>query len=460
MNMLGFLRAGLIGCTLAIMPVTVALAQNTPLRVVEGQTSVSLTVPMNRAVVVESDVFFAEVSVANPAIADIATLSERSIYILGRAPGRTSMTLLSADGMLIANVDLQVVPDVAELRERLREILRGEQIEVRPANDGIVLSGTVSSGRVVDRAMELAERYAPGRVSNLMLVGGSQQVMLQVRFAEMNRTIRQELGISMTGTSVGNGGNVAAVNSGNIVEFPIGIIPPQGAAALGFVGANFSFNILLEALESEGLVRTLAEPNLSALSGKTAYFLAGGEFPVPVRDDDGDITIEFKPFGIELEFTPTVVDSDIINLALSTTVSSIDAGIPGTGAVPGLRTREAATTVEMRDGESFAIAGLLQDDFRDNIGKVPWLGDLPILGVLFRSTSYQREQSELVVIVTAHLVQPVRGEALALPTDRVTIPSERELFLHGRLSGGPRAGTAAGDVARQDFFGSYGYVMD
>ena len=276
----------------------------------------------------------------------------------------------------------------------------------------------------------------------------------------MNRTIRQELGISMTGTSVGNGGNVAAVNSGNIVEFPIGIIPPQGAAALGFVGANFSFNILLEALESEGLVRTLAEPNLSALSGKTAYFLAGGEFPVPVRDDDGDITIEFKPFGIELEFTPTVVDSDIINLALSTTVSSIDAGIPGTGAVPGLRTREAATTVEMRDGESFAIAGLLQDDFRDTIGQVPWLGDLPILGVLFRSTSYQREQSELVVIVTAHLVQPVRGEALALPTDRVTIPSERELFLHGRLSGGPRAGSAAADVARQDFSGSYGYVMD
>lgn len=460
MNMLGFLRAGLIGCTLAIMPVTVALAQNAPLRVVEGQTSVSLTVPMNRAVVVESDVFFAEVSVANPAIADIATLSERSIYILGRAPGRTSMTLLSADGTLIANVDLQVVPDVAELRERLREILRGEQIEVRPANDGIVLSGTVSSGRVVDRAMELAERYAPGRVSNLMLVGGSQQVMLQVRFAEMSRTIRQELGISMTGATISNGGNIAGVNSGNFVDFPVQANPPGGLLAFGLNGANFEFNILLEALESEGLVRTLAEPNLSALSGKTASFLAGGEFPVPVRNEEGAISIEFKPFGIELEFTPTVVDSDIINLALSTSVSSIDTTIPGTDGVPGLRTREAATTVEMRDGESFAIAGLLQDDFRDTIGQVPWLGDLPILGVLFRSTSYQREQSELVVIVTAHLVQPVRGEALALPTDRVTIPTERELFLHGRISGGPRAGSAAADVARQDFSGSYGYVMD
>ncbi len=217
---------------------------------------------------------------------------------------------------------------------------------------------------------------------------------------------------------------------------------------------------MIEALETEGLVRTLAEPNLTALSGQTADFLAGGEFPVPVRNDDGDVTIEFQPFGIDLEFTPTVVDDDIINLVLSTTVSSIDTSIPGTGSVPGLRTREASTTVEMRDGESFAIAGLLQDDFRDQVGQVPWLGDIPILGALFRSSSYQREQSELVIIVTAHLVQPVRGEALALPTDRVTIPTERELFLLGRTAGAPRAGTAAGDVARQDFTGSYGYVMD
>jgi pilus assembly protein CpaC len=460
MNMLCFLRAGLVGCALAILPAGASFAQTSPLRVVEGQTSASLTVPMNRAVVVESDLLFAEISVANPAIADIATLSERSIYILGRAPGRTSMTLLGADGSLIANVEVQVVPDVAELRERLREILRGEAIEVRPANDGIVLSGTVSSGRVVDRAMELAERYAPGRVSNLMMVGGSQQVMLQVRFAEMSRTVRQELGINMTGAGVSTGGNAGAVNSGTFVEFPVEVGPSGGALALGLNSSNFQFNILLEALEDKGLVRTLAEPNLSALSGRTASFLAGGEFPVPVRSEEGEITIEFKPFGIALAFTPTVVDADIINLALSTTVSSVDTTIPGAGFAPGLRTREAETTVEMRDGESFAIAGLLQDDFRDSIAQVPWLGDIPILGALFRSTSYQREQSELVIIVTAHLVQPVRGEALALPTDRVTIPTDRELFLQGRLSGRPRAGTAAGDVARQDFSGSYGYVMD
>ena len=456
MSMMAFVRAVLIGGALALSPAVEAAAQG--LRVVEGQTSAALSVPMNRAVVVESDLLFAEISVANPAIADIATLTERSIYVLGRAPGRTTMTLLGPDGTLIANIEVQVVPDVAELRERLREILRNEPIEVRTANDGIVLSGTVSSGRVVERAMELAERYTPGRVSNLLLVGGSQQVMLQVRFAEMSRTIRQELGLNMTAVNA-SGGDVAAINAGDLVDFPVPANPPGGLLAVGLSGGGFQFNILLEALETEGLVRTLAEPNLTALSGQTADFLAGGQFPVPVRDDEGNVTVQFQPFGIEVEFTPTVVD-DIINLAMSSTVSSIDTSIPGTGTVPGLRTREASTTVELRDGESFAIAGLLQDDFRDQIGQVPWLGDIPILGALFRSTSYQREQSELVIIVTAHLVRPVRGEALVLPTDRVTIPTERELFLLGRTSGAPRAGTAAGDVARQDFTGSYGYVMD
>jgi len=455
MKMMGFLRACLAVCALAVVPAVSATAQTPALRVVEGQTSATLSVPMNRAVVVESDLLFAEISVANPAIADIATLSERTIYILGRAPGRTTMTLLGPDGALIANVEVQVVPDVAELRERLREILRGEHIEVRPANDGIVLSGTVSSGRVVERAMELAERYAPGRVSNLMLVGGSQQVMLQVRFAEMSRTVRQELGVNMN-LSDATGGSTFSGKSNDPG------VAPSSLSLFSSFGGNVRLNIMLQALEREGLVRTLAEPNLTALSGQSAEFFAGGQFPVPTLNaETGQTSIQFQPFGIELEFTPTVVDGQIINLSLESIVSSIDTEIPGaSNTLPGLRTREASTTVELRDGESFAIAGLLQDDFRDSIGRVPWLGDLPVLGALFRSASYQREQSELVIIVTAHLVQPVRGEALALPTDRVTIPTDRELFWQGRLSGAPRAGTAAADVARQDFSGSYGYVMD
>jgi pilus assembly protein CpaC len=209
------------------------------------------------------------------------------------------------------------------------------------------------------------------------------------------------------------------------------------------------------------MIRTLAEPNLTALSGQEADFLAGGEYPIPVQGQDG-VGVEFKPFGVNMQFTPTVIDGDIINLALNAEVSSIGPTVAtGGGAeIPSLNTRRASTTVELRDGDSFAIAGLLQDDFRDTVGQVPWLGDLPVLGALFRSASYQREQTELVIIITAHLVNPVRGEALALPTDRVTIPSEADLFLHGRTTGGPRQGTAAGDVAAQDFTGSYGYVME
>jgi pilus assembly protein CpaC len=314
--------------------------------------------------------------------------------------------------------------------------------------------------------MQLAERYTPGGVSNLMLVGGTQQVMLQVRFAEMQRTVRQELSTSL-GVQTGDVG--FGTNALSTVPAPTtpalgatGAIDGRtGALSIAFGSGSAQIGILVEALESNGMIRTLAEPNLTALSGQMADFLAGGEYPIPVQGENG-IGIEFKPFGVNMQFTPTVVDGDIINLALNAEVSSIGPTVAtGGGAeIPSLNTRRASTTVELRDGESFAIAGLLQDDFRDTVGQVPWLGDLPILGALFRSASYQREQTELVIIITAHLVNPVRGEALALPTDRVTIPTEADLFLHGRTTGGPRDGTAAGDVAAQDFTGSYGYVME
>jgi pilus assembly protein CpaC len=220
--------------------------------------------------------------------------------------------------------------------------------------------------------------------------------------------------------------------------------------------------VLLEALEAKGMVRTLAEPNLTALSGQEAKFLAGGEYPVPVSQENNTVTVEYKPFGVELNFTPVVVDQDIINLSIDAAVSSIDPanGINIAGfQIDAFRRRETSTTVEMRDGESFAIAGLLQDDFRDLNTQLPWIGDVPILGALFRSTEYQRAQTELVIIVTPHLVTPVAGEALALPTDRVRIPTERELFLFGDVAKSPNKGAAA-EVARQDFSSSYGYVME
>ena len=470
-----FLKAALLGFAVTLTSVP-SVAQAETLRVMRGAPSSALNVPMNRAVVVESDTPFAELSIANPAIADISTLSDRTIYVLGKEPGRTTLTLLGADGRLLSNVEVHVAPDIAEFKERLRQILPGEPIEVRTANDGIVLSGTVSSTAKLDRALDLAQRYAPDRVSNLMNVGGSQQVMLKVRFAEMQRSVRKSLSSSVAisgvlGDDIDSRGGTGTLIDGD--NFANAFAPDgpsaelqdgtEGAILFGFDVGDVEVRWLLEALEQRGMVRTLAEPNLTALSGQEAKFLAGGEYPVPVAQEDGVVTIDFKPFGIELNFIPVVVDGDVINLSLEAAVSSID---PGNGTVTdgfeidAFRRREASTTVEMRDGESFAIAGLLQDDFTDLNGQVPWLGDIPILGALFRSAEYERAQSELVIIITPHLVTPTRGEALALPTDRVTLPSEQELFLFGRVQGGtPRSGPAA-EVAQQDFTGSYGYVME
>jgi pilus assembly protein CpaC len=468
-------KAALLGLAVAYGPLTTA-AQAESITVVRKGTNRDLNVPMNHAVVVESDVPFAELSVANPSIADISTLSDRTIYVLGKAPGRTTLTLLDGTGRLITNVEVRVTADISEFKERLRQILPGERIEVRAANDGIVLSGTVSSAPRLQRALDLAERYAPERVSNLMSVTGKQQVMIKVRFAEMQRSVSKALSSSLSfdagfggfgannsGTFGNTGGFIGTTSTGPNTTASV------NPGSLGTFGFNFDMGsvelgILIQALETKGVVRTLAEPNLIALSGQEASFLAGGEFPVPVAADNGNVGIEFKPFGVELDFTPRVVDDGIINLEMAAAVSSVDPtnGIVTSNGltVSGFRRRNTSTTVALRDGESFAIAGMLQDDFRDNNGQVPWIGDIPILGTLFRSADYQRRQTELVIIVTAHLVTPTRGEAFALPTDRVKLPTETDLFLNGRVALDKNGNGATGDVAQQDFSGSYGYVMD
>ncbi len=395
------LGVALLGLTLATTSI-VTPAQAERLTIVNRNSDSQLKVSINRAVVVESDVPFAELSIANPQIADISSLSDRSIYVLGKQPGTTTLTLLDAQGTLISNVDVVVSADISEFKERLRQILPSEKIE--------------------DLLGNLALNSGNGRYSN----AGNQ--------------------------ANGLAGTLPASNTN------------AGATMLGFNAGAVQVGVLLEALESKGVVRTLAEPNLTALSGQEAKFLAGGEYPVPVAQDNSTVTVEFKPFGVELNFIPRVVDGDIINLELKAAVSAID---PNNGfelnafRIDAFKRRETSTTVEMRDGDSFAIAGLLQDDFRDTNSQVPWLGDIPVLGALFRSADYQREQSELVIIITAHLVSPTRGEALALPTDRLRPPSEKDLFLFGKTSkDNTKLRGAAKEVAKQDFTGSYGYVME
>jgi pilus assembly protein CpaC len=425
-------------------------------RLEPGPHAGEFIVPLNKSQLLRIDRPFAEVTVGNPEIADVVPLTTQLVYVLGKQLGATNLMLMGQGGRVIAVVDLVVSFDVAGLKSKLFELLPGEAIEVRPAGDAIVLSGQVSSAGQLARALALAERFAPQRVTNLLTVGGTQQVMLQVRFAEVQRSTVKQLGLNTAVFAAGNR-TAFAFESGD------GFSPDAFArSALSILSGDVAIDLMLDALERKGLVRTLAEPNLIALSGDTASFLAGGEFPIPVasdRDDSGiTITIVFKQFGVSLAFTPTVLGNDLVNLMLNTEVSAIDPTVSVVTSditVPGLSVRRTNTTVELRDGQSFAIAGLLQDDFQDSIRQFPWLGDLPVLGALLRSTEYQRQQTELVVIVTPRLVAPSTPDALATPADRLRLPSESELFLLGRLEG-----RAPGlDPDRGGLDGPHGYIM-
>lgn len=445
------------------------------IRVLEGAAAPDLSVAVNRALVVESSEAFAEVSVANPGIADVAALSNRSVYILGKQAGRTTLTLLGPNGRLIANIAVSVGPDLAEFKERLRDILPGERIQVRSAADGVVLSGNISSTVKLSRALELAERYAPGRVSNMMTVGGSQQVLLRVRFAEVQRQAAKELGFNW-GASVASGNFLGLGESGDFLQgtnsagnlvdgdstttYTAGGTP-EGVFGLVLNAGGVLASVTVDALENKGYARTLAEPNLVALSGDTASFLAGGEYPIPVYGGDtGSIAVEYRPFGVSLGFTPTVIDGDLINLEMEAESSAIDSSITIQNQgieFNGFSTRRAKTTIELKDGDSFAIAGLLQDDFRDNATQIPWVGDVPVLGTLFKSTGFQRSQTELVIIVTAYLVNPVKEDVISMPGERLRVPSERELFLFGKLEA--LRDPVARDVGARNFEGEYGYVL-
>lgn len=413
---------------------------------------VTIDIPINKSDVLRSAKPFFEVAVGNPEIADVQVLGDRSLYVFGRAFGATSVTLSNENGHVISVIDVNVIHDVARLKRMLHALLPDERVAVRAANDGIVLSGTVSNNAAASDAVEIAERFAPKAVSNLMQVRGSQQVMLAVRFVEMRRDTIKRLGVNATG-SLGAG---ALSLFGDVVSV---VATPPSLAQLGFSvnsGSN-SFTSFLDVLEEKGIVRTLAEPTLVSMSGDTADFLAGGEFPVPVGAADGEIKIEFKNFGVGLSFTPTVLRDDLMNIKLFMEVSEPDETqdfeIIGV-RVPGLVVRRATTTVELRNAQSFAIAGLLRETFSDNVKQLPFLGDVPVLGALTRSTQFLTGQSELVMIVTPYLVQPVNGDQLRTPG--FNAPSERELFLSGSVEGGSRIDPNLHNAA--GFSGPHGYA--
>lgn len=394
-----------------------------------------LDVPVNKSQVLRADTPFTKAMIGNPDIADIMPMSNKSLYVLGKKAGTTTLMLYQGS-TLTSVVDVTVGPDVVSLRRQLSDLMPNEKIAVRMSNESVVLSGVVSSGPAIDRARQIAGTYAGDKIVNMLSVGASQQVMLEVRFSEVNRTVGKQIGLNHSFE-----GNKVSGVIGDGVDLSSTLNSAFGAGSVAYSIGSLKLFSTLDALERKGLVKTLAEPTLIALSGETASFLAGGEFPVPVSQDSGgsggggSITVEFKPFGVGLGFTPTVLDDGIINMVVEPEVSSIDpsASVTVNGLnVPGLQTRRAKTTVELRDGQSFVIAGLLRNDFNDTIRQMPILGSIPILGSLFRSTGFQKSETELVIIVTPRLVRPMKPEDVQLPTDRVGNPHELDLFLLGR----------------------------
>ena len=451
-RMLAFAMVLAAGATL---PTVGARAQIASLSVSNANHAGQLDVPLNKSQVLTVDRPFARALVGNQEVADILPMTNRSVYVLGKKMGTTSLTLYDGRNMMIAVVDVAVGPDVVTLKRQLSELLPGQPIGARISNDSVVLTGTVSSASAVDRAVQIAKTYAGDKVVNMLSVGAAQQVMLEVRFSEMSRSAAKQLGIntaflSNSGKVVGGLGNNATSSAlltdqnGRPIVNLGAILDSFGIGAAKFSVGSLNLTTALDALERKGVVTTLAEPTLVALSGETASFLAGGEFPIPVSQSNNSgggggggnaITIEFKPFGVSLGFTPTVLDDGVINLVVEPEVSSIDpsASVTVNGlTIPGLQTRRASTTLELRDGQSFALAGLLRKDFQDTVRQFPVLGSIPIIGALFRSSGFQKSESELVIIVTPRLVKPMRPEDVRLPTDRVAPPHELDLFMMGR----------------------------
>jgi pilus assembly protein CpaC len=409
-----------------------------------GAGTASIVVGMGKSKLVELPAPYSDVMVGDPKIADILPLNQHSIYVVGKGMGSTSLTVYGAGKRLIYSSDVLVSADLDSFQSRLHEVLPNEtNVSVGTANQSILLSGTVSSPAALHQILTLADTYSPGKVVNMMSVQGTQQVMLSVRFVEMERTTAKNLRLNVSQDRTNSNPAVTVLTGDTFVNSAQSALNSFGVASLAWSVGGGDLSFLFDALETKGLIKTLAEPTLVAMSGDTANFLAGGEFPIPVSQSSASggslptITIEFKQFGISLAFTPTILQDGMINMVVNPEVSSIDPTTSvqlGAISVPGIKVRRAHTTVELRDGESFTVAGLLSDDYQNTVRQYPFLGDLPIIGSLFRSTGYQQDQKELVIVVTPHLVTPRRGTA-ATPLDAFVPPSDFELFLLGNQRG-------------------------
>lgn len=420
-----------------------------------------ICIPINKSLLVDISSDVTDIIVSNPNVVDINKMNTTA-SLLGRGVGSTNILMLDKKGKIISRLEVEVKLDVDTLKNTIEKIIPGERIDISSVNSSIVLSGSVRSDTAASNARQIARRFveADEDIVNLITVIGDQQVLLRVRVSEMNRTILKELGVRSTfqqswdgasgyvfnwGSALSNGLNAGGLGSDHLY-----------GASLG-KGRNFSS--LIQALENTQLVKTLAEPNLTTVSGETANLLAGGEYPIPKFDSDGNVTIEFRPYGISMAFSPVVLSSGRINLKMSIEVSAI-AGtrIIANITVPEMTTRRFNSTVEMPSGGSLMIGGLLQNDIASTMNGVPGIKDTPILGALFRSEAFQRKETELVVTVSSYIVEPKDPNSFASPTDGFVPSGDLDRIFFGKMrkvySGG------VGNPEAEAIEGPIGYIME
>jgi pilus assembly protein CpaC len=396
---------------------------------VSSAAATSIKVAKGKPQTVRTNAAFYEIVIGDPEIANISPLTDRSFYVLGNALGTTGIALFDENKQLVGTIDVEVTLDTKQLASTIRESVPGSNIKVSSANGRLVLSGSATDAVAAERAKRIASRFSGDEeIINSVNITSSQQVQLNVRFVEINRAVGKELGSEINAAYVTGSGGISFNSDPNVSSNE-----PAGRLLAGLVSGGLSIDVTIKALEDRGVARRLAEPNLIARSGEKASFLAGGEFPIPVSEEDGKITVTYKKFGVGLDFTPTVLSDGLIALDIEPEVSSIDPSASyrvGNIAIPGFVVRRARTSVDLKSGQSFMIAGLLQTQNDVDTQRVPGLGRLPVLGALFSSKAYQRRETDLVIIVTPYLVKPIDPSKKPLtPTDETVAATDTEFFL-------------------------------
>ncbi|TPM37257.1 type II and III secretion system protein family protein [Mesorhizobium sp. B2-3-4] len=397
---------------------------------VSATKNASIKVAKGKPKTIMTSAAFYQIVIGDPEIANVNPLTDKSFYVLGNNLGTTGIALFDENKQLVGTIDIEVTLDTDQLASTIRASVPDAKIKVGSANGRVVLSGEADDAVAAEKANKIATRFSgTEEVINSVNISSSQQVQLNVRFVEINRQAGQDLGAKYSA-------NFAYGIGGRDVSIDPGTVPAAGTGEIigRLLSNGLSIDIAVKALEERGLARMLAEPNLIARSGETASFLAGGEFPIPVSEDNGKISVTYKKYGVSLDFTPTVLKDGLVSLDIAPEVSSIDASASyniGSISVPGFIVRRAKTSVDLKNGQSFMIAGLLQSQNDITTSRVPGIGKMPVLGPLFSSKSYQRRETDLVIIVTPYLVKPVDpSKKMAEPTDGTKPASNVDYFLN------------------------------